>query len=145
MTDGLEYTELSQRVDRLEERLSLLEKDSTVAARNVTAGDYDVPVAEHPHQLARAILAKSDLAVVGARLGALAHPVRLGIMLSCLEGSTRATEFAARGDMGSTGQIYHHLRQLVNAGWLSASHRGQYDVRDEALASLTVILAETVK
>ncbi|GGT54401.1 hypothetical protein GCM10010271_67840 [Streptomyces kurssanovii] len=78
--------------------------------------------------------------VLAGRLGALAHPVRLRILKACLEGVTKASELSALTDMGTTGQVYHHLRLLVGAGWLTTPSRGNYQVPKEHLHLLVAVL-----
>ncbi|TYR65650.1 ArsR/SmtB family transcription factor [Streptomyces parvus] len=144
MTDVSLGDELTRRVEDLEERVSLLFQEHPAAETNNGVGTADhVAEAEDPRQLAARLLARSDPDVLAARLNALGHPVRLRILLACLDGPRRAAELAAQTDMGSTGQIYHHLRQLVNQGWLSASRRGHYEVPREALEVVAAVLAAT--
>jgi hypothetical protein len=41
----------------------------------------------------------------------------------------------------TTGQLYHHLRQLVAAGWLRTSLRGRYAVPADRIVPLLALLA----
>ncbi len=47
---------------------------------------------------------------------ALAHPVRLRLVQAILAGRSTAARLAELEDLGTTGQVYLHLRQLVTAG-----------------------------
>lgn len=69
-------------------------------------------------------------------LAALGHPVRLRIVQEVLRGHTTARELAGLEDIGTTGQVYHHLRQLVAAGWLRARQGGRHEVPPERLVPL---------
>lgn len=40
----------------------------------------------------------------------------------------------------TSGQLYHHLRQLVSAGWLRATSRGSYAVPPDRVIPLLTIL-----
>lgn len=74
-------------------------------------------------------------------LQALGHPVRLRLIQEVLRGHTTARELADLEDLGTTGQVYHHLRQLVAAGWLRARAGGRHEVPTERLIPLlTTIL-----
>ncbi len=42
---------------------------------------------------------------------------------------------------GTSGQLYHHLRQLVAAGWLRTAGRGRYEVPPARVVPLLVVLA----
>ncbi|MGA4960438.1 ArsR/SmtB family transcription factor [Streptomyces lavendulocolor] len=72
---------------------------------------------------------------------ALGHPVRLRLLREILGGRRTAAELAALEDIGTTGQIYHHLRQLTGAGWLHATGRGRHEVPPGRVVPLLVALA----
>jgi DNA-binding transcriptional ArsR family regulator len=76
-----------------------------------------------------------------AALSALAHPVRLLILREMLRGERGAAELGAHERLGTSGQTYHHLRQLVAAGWLRSTGRGRYAVPAERVIPLLVALA----
>lgn len=59
---------------------------------------------------------------------ALGHPVRLELLRQILSGRHTTSELAAIEDLGTTGQLHHHLRQLMSAGWVRQSGRGSYEI-----------------
>lgn len=63
-----------------------------------------------------------------AAFAALGHPVRLELLRHILAGTHATAELAAMESLGTTGQLHHHLRQLVSTGWVTQSGRGSYDV-----------------
>ncbi|MFT9668171.1 ArsR/SmtB family transcription factor [Streptomyces rhizosphaericola] len=73
-------------------------------------------------------------------LAALGHPVRLRLLREILGGRRTAAELAALDAVGTTGQIYHHLRQLTGAGWLRTAGRGRYEVPAARVVPLLVVL-----
>jgi len=73
-------------------------------------------------------------------LAALGHPVRLRLLREILGGRRTAAELAALDAVGTTGQIYHHLRQLTGAGWLHTAGRGRYEVPAVRVVPLLVVL-----
>jgi DNA-binding transcriptional ArsR family regulator len=75
-----------------------------------------------------------------ATLDALSHPVRLLILQLVLTGTTSVAELQQNESLGTSGQLYHHLRQLVAAGWLRSSSRGQYAVPPDRIVPLLAIL-----
>ena len=107
-------------------------------------GTVDLPTGEHydwQHGSMVDDLMGADWGSRATTLGALGHPVRLQLLHQVLAGSRTVAELAADEGLGSTGQLYHHLRQLVSAGWLLSSARGQYSVPGERVVPLLVILA----
>ncbi|MFY1695114.1 MULTISPECIES: ArsR/SmtB family transcription factor [unclassified Solwaraspora] len=74
-------------------------------------------------------------------LTALAHPVRLLLIRQILAGTRTVAALAEIDGLGTTGQLYHHLRQLVSAGWLRSSARGQYAVPPERVVPLLIVLS----
>ncbi len=115
----------------------------------VFAGDVHTaagPVAWQYGLPADALLDTDEVDVEGAagRLAALGHPVRLRLLLAVLRGATGPAELAEEPGIGTSGQIYHHIRTLTAAGWLRASGRGQVQVPAERVVPLLVALATTV-
>jgi hypothetical protein len=80
-----------------------------------------------------------------APLSALAHPVRLLILREALRGTVSAAELAGHERLGTSGQTYHHLRQLVAAGWLRNVGRGRYTVPAERVIPLLVTIAAVTR
>lgn len=86
-------------------------------------------------------LLELDWTTLAPTLGALGHPVRLRILQLIARGeATTAAHLADTPGLGSTGQIYHHLRQLVSAGWLRTTTKGRHQVPPERLVPLLVVL-----
>ncbi|MEW1550712.1 ArsR/SmtB family transcription factor [Streptomyces tsukubensis] len=73
-------------------------------------------------------------------LAALGHPVRLRLLREILGGRRTAAELAELDGLGTSGQIYHHLRQLSSAGWLHTTGRGRYAVPPARTVPLLVAL-----
>lgn len=71
---------------------------------------------------------------------ALGNPVRLRLLREILGGLRTAADLAALEGVGTTGQIYHHLRQLTGAGWLHTAGRGRYEVPAGRVVPLLVVL-----
>lgn len=107
-------------------------------------GTVTLPTGEHydwqyGHTVAD--LLDADWSGYAATLAALAHPVRLLLLRQILHGTRTAAELAEVDGLGTTGQLYHHLRQLVAAGWLRSSARGQYAVPPERVVPLLIVLS----
>jgi Helix-turn-helix domain len=74
-------------------------------------------------------------------ISALAHPVRLKLLRACIDQARSTQDLMALPDMGTTGQLFHHLKALQQAGWLRSLQRGSYQVPGERVVPLLVILA----
>ncbi len=86
-------------------------------------------------------LLADDWSQAAETLSALAHPVRLLLLREILQGARTTAELAAHERLGTTGQLYHHLRQLVAACWLRTTARGQYSVPGERVVPVLTVLA----
>jgi len=107
-------------------------------------GTVDLPTGEHyDWQLGAPVgdLLADEWTASADALGALGNPVRLALLRRILGGARTAAELAADEGLGTTGQIYHHLRQLVSAGWLRSAARGHFAVPGDRVIPLLVILA----
>ncbi|WP_433463620.1 ArsR/SmtB family transcription factor [Spirillospora sp. CA-128828] len=157
---------LAERVARLEERVAVLEgtapgagrpaPDDTFWALNALkdrvadpgavlfTGSVTLPGGEHYEwqqgHTAEDLL-QDDWSQAAEALSALAHPVRLFLLREILHGARTTAELAAHERLGTTGQLYHHLRQLVAAGWLRTTGRGQYSVPGERVVPILTVLA----
>ncbi|PYG00119.1 Helix-turn-helix domain-containing protein [Georgenia satyanarayanai] len=75
-------------------------------------------------------------------LVALGHPVRLRLLQRVLGGAMTVAELVDTDGVGTSGQVYHHLRQLTAAGWLRALGGGRYEVPvARVVPLLAVVLA----
>jgi hypothetical protein len=76
-------------------------------------------------------------------IAALGHPVRLRLLQLILTGTRSAADLQTVDGLGTSGQLYHHLRQLIAAGWLAQSARGHYAVPGSRVIPLLVLLTAT--
>jgi hypothetical protein len=90
------------------------------------------------------VLLGSDWSELSPAIAALGHRVRLQLLHLVLTGTRSVAELQADHRMGTSGQLYHHLRQLVAAGWLHQTARGHYMVPAGRVVPLLVLLATVV-
>lgn len=100
---------------------------------------------EWQYGAATADLMAMDWSVAATALSALAHPVRLLLLREVLAGRHAVAELSEVEGLGTSGQLYHHLRQLVSAGWLRTTARGQYVVPAERVVPLLVTLTAATR
>lgn len=74
-------------------------------------------------------------------LAAIGHPIRLAILRQVLAGRHTTAEIGSLDELGTSGQLYHHLRQLLTAGWLRSAGRGRYEIPPPRVIQLLVIVA----
>ncbi|WP_040161980.1 helix-turn-helix domain-containing protein [Mobilicoccus massiliensis] len=89
-------------------------------------------------------LLDDDWPEAASPLAALGHPVRLRLLQLVLAGTTTTSDLAEAEGLGTTGQLHHHLRTLVNAGWLASVGRGRYHVPPQRVVPLLVVVSATL-
>lgn len=82
----------------------------------------------------------SDFADRADKLSALAQPVRLQLIQRIMTDASTVNDLLDTGEFGTSGQIYHHLRQLVNAGWVETVGKSKYAVPASRVVPILVIL-----
>ena len=89
---------------------------------------------------------EQDWEPAAAVLDALSHPVRLRLLQRVLNGTATTAELAEDETLGTTGQLHHHLRALVAAGWLTSTGRGRWSIPGpRAIPLLVVVVAATTR
>jgi len=74
-------------------------------------------------------------------LAALGNKQRLAIVKAILKQPASAAELVERLDMGTTGQVYHHLKALQTTGLITQEERGVYAFRGPRVSGLLLMLA----
>jgi DNA-binding transcriptional ArsR family regulator len=108
------------------------------AGRATTPGGGElIWQAEHPLP---GVLAEGweDAAAV---LAALGNPVRLEIVRRILLGGETVQQLQEIPELGTSGQLYHHLRDLQSAGLVTQRRRGRYGVAPDKVIPALVIIA----
>jgi ArsR family transcriptional regulator len=145
--------DVTRRLADLEERVAALEGDDlatvessrsedgggTVGYRGlVTLGGSEVR--RQVEVRAERVLGLPDRAPIDV-LAALAHPVRVGIVRSLLvDGPKPGPALQEAAGLGSTGQLYHHLKTLTSSGVVEQDKRGSYQLRTAATVPVLVLL-----
>ena len=71
-------------------------------------------------------------------LASLGHPVRLQIVRNLLRGPANAADLHSAVGVGSSGQIYHHLKTLSSANIVEQQGRGDYRIAAKRVVPLLV-------
>lgn len=155
---------LTERVSRLEERppapatatpapaagdfwaLDVLRRRMDAGGRVAYAGSVRTPGGLHyewQEEYEAAHLASVRWSAAASGLAALGHPVRLTLLRALYERPRTARDLGSLPDLGTSGQVYHHLRELQAAGWVRQGQRGWYEIPPDRTIPLLVVLAAT--
>jgi hypothetical protein len=124
--------------------LEHIQQHSPETGATIFAGQVTLPTNEtYAWQVEAPLdsLLAADWMTAHTRMSALAHPVRLKILKALLVGQRDTQSLQALPDMGTTGQLYHHLKELESAGWIRQPRRGEYMVLAERVVPLLTILS----
>ncbi|WP_026234867.1 ArsR/SmtB family transcription factor [Calidithermus timidus] len=124
--------------------LHALAQNDDGGGRIVYAGVLETPKAGRvawQKEAAVAELLKADWTQEAPVLGALGHPIRLAILKSLLMGSQTIQELLEIPGLGTSGQLYHHLRELQAVGWVHQERRNYYAIPKDQIVPLLVIIA----
>lgn len=81
-----------------------------------------------------------DWAGAAHLLTALAHPVKLEIVRRLLRGARTSQELKEADQSGTTGRLYHHLRDLLACGIVVSHNRNSYAIAPEKAVSCLIII-----
>jgi DNA-binding transcriptional ArsR family regulator len=77
----------------------------------------------------------------GIVLAALGSPTRIAIVVQLLAGAVTTGELTRRLDQPSSGQLFHHLKELLAAGVVHQPLRGTYAIRHQHVVPLLAVLS----
>ncbi|MGH3913211.1 MAG: ArsR/SmtB family transcription factor [Pseudonocardiaceae bacterium] len=159
---GLERTvaALARRVDRLEAQQdtparvdpdeplwavqALRRRQDDVSGRVVFAGVVGTPEGGEyiwQQEYRAAALAAENWGEIAPMLAALGHPIRLALLRAVHQGTRTIKELVDLPGVGTSGQVYHHLRDLQGAGWIRLERRNYYSIPPDRVVPLLVVLA----
>jgi hypothetical protein len=125
-------------------RARLTDDESTTEGAVLLVGSLRLPTGEPvswQQGAGTAGLLEQDWSERVAAFAALGSPVRIELLRHVLAGTRSTAELAGLESLGTTGQLHHHLRQLLAAGWLRQSGRGAYEVPAARVVPLLVCIA----
>lgn len=109
----------------------------------VYAGHLDLPGAgpvQWQYGLTSDRFSDEEWESLAPTLDALGHPVRLRLLQLVFGGVRTTAELTTHESLRSAGQVHHHLRILVSAGWLAQRSRGTYEIPGPRVVPLLVTL-----
>lgn len=132
--EGLERAAALGKAARERQLLGLIEYYGSFSSN----GRRAIWASEHS---ADALLEQDDQAVSRV-LAALGNPQRLQILKAILRKPRTAAELVRDLELGTTGQVYHHLRPLMAADLIRpADERGVYEFVPHRVQALILLLA----
>lgn len=122
-------------------------RDAPSAGAVLYTGVARLPGGELRWQMGRGVddLLGQDWGDLAGTLAALGHPMRLQVLRAVLGGTSSTQGLQALPEMATTGQLYHHLKELESAGWLRSLRRGEYGVPAERVIPLLAILSAAIQ
>jgi len=167
--DAASVDETTNRLDLIEQRLAALEGSASTGPVDATVLDLDrdrfwaLHELQERHPEGAVVFAGAVETPVGERyvwqqgastadalagewsqsaplLAALGHPVRLQILQYVLLGLRTTAELADVAEVNTTGQLHHHLKDLLAARWLRSPERGRYEIPADRIVPLLVVI-----
>ena len=86
-------------------------------------------------------VAAGDAAYVAPVLSALGNRHRIRILQQLVYGDATTQELADAVGEGTTGQLFHHLKELSAVGLVHQPRRGRYSLREMDVVPLLAVLA----
>jgi DNA-binding HxlR family transcriptional regulator len=151
-------TELADKVAALEDRVSRLEGSSgrrgslelvehlrETGSAGAVAYAGGTRLGEHEQMWTREHdiddLRAADWDQAARTLDRLGSPARLALLAALLSGPRHRQELQDALGEGSTGHLYHHLRDLQAAGLVVQHRRGEHRLAPQAVVPLLAIVA----
>jgi hypothetical protein len=142
---------VDNRLAELERRIAALESAALSTAQNHAppgalrapgGAEVDGAVAFELAEDAagQVVEAQPEWAGFAGALAALGSPVRLTLLQEIVRGRDTVSALSEVDGLGTSGQIYHHLRQLTAEGWLHSPSRGTFAVPQPRVVALLAIL-----
>jgi DNA-binding transcriptional ArsR family regulator len=82
-----------------------------------------------------------DPAAVAGVLSALGNPVRVRILTTLVQGPASTGDLGERVAEGTSGQLFHHLKELLACGVVHQPQRGTYALRPQHVLPLLAVLS----
>jgi DNA-binding transcriptional ArsR family regulator len=82
-----------------------------------------------------------DPAAVAGVLSALGNPVRVRILTTLVQGPASTSELGERVAEGTSGQLFHHLKELLACGVVHQPQQGNYALRTQHVLPLLAVLS----
>ena len=85
-------------------------------------------------------LLETDWSEMARAFAALGHRVRLDIVRALIHGVHDVSELQRQPGLGTSGQLYHHLRELQAAGWVRQHERSRYLVVPDRVVAVLLMM-----
>ena len=144
-----DYDELVARVNELEKRVVALETTDDTPADALTdgvvgfSGDVTTPQGpvQYSWQRPASFLSENAWEPSFQRIAALSSPIRGQILRRLWEAPASVAELVDEGVFSSTGKAYHHLNELLHAGWIEKDSHGKHRIPPARVVPLLAIVA----
>ncbi|WIM68059.1 winged helix-turn-helix domain-containing protein [Corynebacterium breve] len=149
MATDEQLSALESRIEQLEKRVADLESDpnaphdAIATGRIVFGGELEIGGGNITYSWERPawFLTGDAWEPSFQRIAALASPIRAHVLRRLVEKPATVAELVDDGVFTSTGKAYHHLNDLLKAGWLEKDAQGKHSVPPARIVPLMVIAA----
>jgi DNA-binding transcriptional ArsR family regulator len=86
-------------------------------------------------------LTELESSPIARLLAALGNPQRVQIVQALIHSPATTAELSGRLDEPSTGQLFHHLKELLAAGLVYQPQRGTYAIRQQHIVPLLTVIS----
>lgn len=130
----------------------LRQRDGPIYARDCVrgaiayTGAVDFAGLHYVWQIERALpfLLDLDVELLAPVLLALGSPWRLRLVHALLRGPRSSQQLQEAVGLGSPGQLYHHLKELLAAGIIEQRTRSEYRLAARKIVPFLIVLAATL-
>jgi hypothetical protein len=130
---------VDNRLAELERRIAALESTAAPSQGSRRGRPAQDGQAEAARALT-ALRARRDWSTIAPALAALGSPIRLTLLREIVRGHATVNALSQVEGLGTSGQIYHHLRHLTAEGWLHTPTRGTFAIPPARASALNTIL-----
>lgn len=150
---GDRIADLAERVTRLEAKQSssptpvvheLDERPSVGEVRYSGSGPWQDRAVVWQMERSWDEVVSHDVETLARVFGALASPGRLRIVAALTAGTTGTSELATRVDAATSGQLFHHLKELLAIGIVHQPRRGHYALRPQHVLPILAAVSAAI-
>jgi ArsR family transcriptional regulator, arsenate/arsenite/antimonite-responsive transcriptional repressor len=130
-------------LERLQHRSGPRFEDGSTQGSVLYAGAAQLGGGTYAWQMERPVpgLLATDDDLIAGTLAAIANPTRVRLLKAVLAGAHEIHDLQEALGGVSTGQLYHHLKELTAAGLIRQRSRGRYEAAPRTVVPILAVIA----